>query len=206
MRKVLTVVFCAAICLALGSTGVLAGESCGAAKNIKSTSASAVNATSAKADCAGHPGGSVFGALGDDCTPEECAQWAEICKGYDGKCETVALSITGMTCGGCESNVTSSLADIEGVIKVLKVSHKAGAALVCIDPTKLTDKSVLTNAVAQKGFKADFYLANATTNVSAKSASSCAKSCTPAQMKACGAKAGGAKTADASEDKDSETN
>ncbi|MBU8932965.1 MAG: cation transporter [candidate division Zixibacteria bacterium] len=103
-----------------------------------------------------------------------------------------------MTCGGCESSVSGALSEIEGVIDVFKVSHQAGAAVVCYDPAKLTDKSLLTSAVTKKGFKAELFVANTTTQ--SKKAATCAKTCTPAQQKACGVK-----TADASKEKDSGT-
>lgn len=82
-------------------------------------------------------------------SPEECA------KMYDSKrnCTITQMSVKGMTCGGCEQSVTASLEAVPGVLKVIKVSHEDGIALVCCDPTKF-DGAAMTKAVADKGFEA----------------------------------------------------
>jgi copper chaperone CopZ len=63
------------------------------------------------------------------------------------------ISIKGMTCGGCENDVTAALTAVPGVIKVVSVSHKDGLAVVCTDKTKCESGS-LTKAVSAKGFEA----------------------------------------------------
>jgi copper chaperone len=92
------------------------------------------------------------------------AECAALCKelGADTKWEMRHISVTGMTCGGCESSVTTALTKTPGVLKVIKVDHKTGIALVAIDPTKSQD-AVLASAVVNSGFKAEIIPAVATT-------------------------------------------
>jgi len=78
---------------------------------------------------------------------------ARLCKG-DGKCEFTAISIKGMTCGGCEKSVSAALTEVPGVLKVLRVSYQDGLAEVCFDPNKTTGEA-LTTAVANTGYQAE---------------------------------------------------
>lgn len=82
-------------------------------------------------------------------SPEECAKMC----GSNPNCTITHMSVKGMTCGGCEQSVTASLETVPGVLKVIKVSHQDGIAVVCSDPTKF-DGAALTKAVADKGFEA----------------------------------------------------
>jgi copper chaperone CopZ len=79
---------------------------------------------------------------------------AEECKEFCGKYEIAKISVDGMTCGGCEGAVTAALGNVEGVVKVLKVDHKTGIAIVAVDVKKATNAN-MTNAVVAKGFKAE---------------------------------------------------
>jgi len=117
---------------------------------------------------------------------------------YEGKCETVHMSIDGMTCGSCENTLTAVLSGLEGVVKVHRISHKDGLAVICCDPTKIKGE-MLTKAVISKGYKAEIIPAVATLTGSGDAAkqvscvskdhASCAKTCGPKAAKACGAKA-----------------
>jgi copper chaperone CopZ len=51
--------------------------------------------------------------------------------------ETLQLTVTGMTCGGCESAVKRSLEQIDGVQEV-SASHNASLVGVVYDPEKVT--------------------------------------------------------------------
>jgi copper chaperone len=73
---------------------------------------------------------------------------------YKGKCEAISLNITGMTCDGCESSITTALMNQDGVIKVVSIDHKTGLATVCFDPTKVESDN-LAKLVTKKGYKAE---------------------------------------------------
>jgi copper chaperone CopZ len=89
----------------------------------------------------------------DKCLSELTAAHAKSCD-KDGKCELTAFAVTGMTCAGCEQTVSSTLASIEGVKKVVEVCHEAGLALCCVDGSKV-ESEALTRAIADKGYKAE---------------------------------------------------
>lgn len=82
-------------------------------------------------------------------SPEECAKLCD----SKSNCTITHMSIKGMTCGGCEQSVTASLSEVPGVLKVIKVDHESGMALVCCDPAKM-DGAAMIMAVADKGFEA----------------------------------------------------
>jgi copper chaperone len=64
--------------------------------------------------------------------------------------QTEILKVTGMTCGGCTSNVTRALQAIEGVDDV-KVSLSAGEATVQYDE-RATSTDQLKSAVTDAGY------------------------------------------------------
>jgi len=66
---------------------------------------------------------------------------------------TELLKVTGMTCGGCISNVTKALKAINGVGNV-KVSLSAGEATVQYDE-RLTSPDQLKSAVKGAGYGVD---------------------------------------------------
>lgn len=121
-------------------------------------------------------------------TPEECKK---MCADHE-NCGFTKISVKGMTCGGCESQVTSALSKVDGVNKVIKVDHKEGYALVCADPTKV-DKKVLTAAVINTGYQAEIIPAVARTDGPvAKTLTASGKA---GRSKTCGSKANfGSKT------------
>ena len=57
--------------------------------------------------------------------------------------ETLQLTVTGMTCGGCENAVMFSLRGIDGVEEV-KASHKASVVDVTFDEGKVTPSVIRT--------------------------------------------------------------
>ena len=67
--------------------------------------------------------------------------------------QTELLKVTGMTCGGCISNVTHALKAITGVGDV-KVSLSAGEATVQFDE-RLTSPDQLKSAVTGAGYGVD---------------------------------------------------
>lgn len=64
--------------------------------------------------------------------------------------QTEQLNITGMTCGGCTSNVTKALKAVNGVDDVV-VSLLTGQATVQYDE-KLTTAEQLKSAVIEAGY------------------------------------------------------
>lgn len=91
---------------------------------------------------------------------------------YKGKCETISMNITGMTCGGCESSITTELMKQEGVFKVVSIDHKSGQATVCFDPTKV-ESDKLAKLVTKKGYKAEVMAALATDEATAAHVKAC---------------------------------
>lgn len=192
MRRAMGIILIAAICLTFGFVQVQAGACCGSKAKTTSANASAsscggsdltVKLTSGSKACCD-------GAMSANCTPEECAEWSKMCEKYNGKCENRTISIKGMTCTGCENSVKAALIGVDGVLNVLKVSHTNEVAIVCVDPSKMTDNSSLITSVVNKGYKAEIIPAVATTITFTDALAvkaGCAMSCTPEQMKACGA-------------------
>jgi copper chaperone CopZ len=135
-----------------------------------------MTATKASADgkacCTAHGGKTAM-------SPEECAK---MCGYTGGKCEMINMSVKGMTCGGCETSVTTALEKVPGVVKVVSVSYKDGTAMVCVDPAKC-QKDGLTSAVSNKGYEAEIIPAVATTAAAAPG-----KVCDPNDKAACAAK------------------
>ena len=64
--------------------------------------------------------------------------------------EILQLTVTGMTCGGCESAVTRALQQVDGVDEVT-ASHAANLVGVTFDPDKVTP-AVLKEKIAQLGY------------------------------------------------------
>ncbi|MGR9051094.1 MAG: heavy-metal-associated domain-containing protein [Gammaproteobacteria bacterium] len=67
--------------------------------------------------------------------------------------ESVNFTVTGMKCGGCESNVTNKLMAIEGVLSV-SASHEDEEVAVEYDPDK-TNQDVLIDAITDAGFEVE---------------------------------------------------
>ena len=64
--------------------------------------------------------------------------------------ETLQLTVTGMTCGGCENAVRRALARIDGVEDVT-ASHQAGLVGVTFDAAKVT-QALLKERIEALGY------------------------------------------------------
>lgn len=64
--------------------------------------------------------------------------------------ESVSLTVTGMKCGGCETNVASKLKAIDGVLSV-SASSKDNEVNVEFDSGK-TSLDIITAAIVDAGF------------------------------------------------------
>ncbi len=64
--------------------------------------------------------------------------------------ESVSLTVTGMKCGGCETNVSTKLQAIDGVLSV-HASSKDNEVKVEFDADK-TSLGVITDAITDAGF------------------------------------------------------
>ena len=64
--------------------------------------------------------------------------------------ESISLDVTGMKCGGCESNVNTKLNTIDGVITVDAMS-KEKKVNVEFDPEK-TNVEIISEAIVEAGF------------------------------------------------------
>jgi len=64
--------------------------------------------------------------------------------------ESVELTVTGMKCGGCETNVKAKLNSIDGVLSV-EASSKEKKVSVEFEESK-TDLEAIKTAIAEAGF------------------------------------------------------
>ena len=64
--------------------------------------------------------------------------------------ESVSLAVSGMKCGGCESNVTTKLNTIDGVISV-EASSKENKVDVEFD-TSITNVETISQAITDAGY------------------------------------------------------
>ncbi|NOT83269.1 MAG: heavy-metal-associated domain-containing protein [Methylococcaceae bacterium] len=64
--------------------------------------------------------------------------------------ESVILNVTGMKCGGCETNVTLKLNALDGV-KSVKASHREKQVTVEFDADK-TSVAAITQAIIAAGY------------------------------------------------------
>ena len=55
--------------------------------------------------------------------------------------ETLTLTVTGMTCGGCENSVKRALGRLDGVGEI-SASHAERKVVVALDPAKVTAAQV----------------------------------------------------------------
>ena len=180
MKKLTLFGLSALLLIAFISSSALAGAGCGALK---------ASADKAKVvDCKVMSPEECLKLYG--ISPEECKK---MCADH-ANCGFTKMSVKGMTCGSCESQVTSALSKVEGVNKVIKVDHKEGFALVCCDPAKI-DNKMLTAAVINTGYQAEIIPAVAKTDSPiatpqittgmAGCSKSCAKTCGPKAKAAC---------------------
>ena len=142
---------------------------------------------------AGQSCGDVSAKLGNADAKKACSGDAKTAShdcNYEGKCETISFSVKGMTCAGCENGLTTALTGTDGVIKVMKVSHKENLAVLCFDPTKTKTES-LTKLIASKGYETSIIPAVATNAnaVQAGAKAGCSTMSKADCAKTCGAKA-----------------
>lgn len=64
--------------------------------------------------------------------------------------ETLQLTVTGMTCGGCESAVMRALSQMDGVEDV-SASHAANLVGVVYDPEKVT-RAMVKERIEELGY------------------------------------------------------
>lgn len=189
MKKLTLLGLSALLLVAFISSPALAGPGCSAHKISADKASGAQCQKMSPEDCL-----KLYGM-----TPEECKK---MCADHE-NCDLTKISVKGMTCGGCESQVTSALSKIDGVNKVIKVDHKEGYALVCADPTKV-DKKVLTAAVINTGYQAEIIPAVARIDgpdaktQTASGKAGCSMSDADKAKSGCGAKKGANKSADMS--------
>ena len=67
--------------------------------------------------------------------------------------QSIELTVTGMKCGGCETNVKNKLGALEGVISV-NASSKEKKVNVEYDAAK-TDPDAIKAAITEAGFSVD---------------------------------------------------
>jgi len=84
---------------------------------------------------------------------EFCSAILFNCNSRSGTMQTEHFKVTGMTCGGCSSNVTQALKAIAGVDDV-NVSLAAGEATVQYDERR-TSPNQLESAVKSAGYGVD---------------------------------------------------
>ncbi len=168
MKKIITLTLSllAVVALVVAPATSFAGEGCGKAK---------AKTADAKAHCSGEEAKACAGKLG--LSVEECKTLCAV-EGH----KFVSLSIEGMTCGACENSITTALQEIDGVMKVGKVSHKEGSAFAVINTADVR-ASELAKAVTKKGYKAEVVLASA--GAESKNASATAAGCGTMTKKAC---------------------
>jgi copper chaperone CopZ len=61
--------------------------------------------------------------------------------------DTLTLTVTGMTCGGCENAVKRALGRLDGVADVT-ASHLERKVVVTVDPAKVTAAQVRDKIIA----------------------------------------------------------
>jgi len=95
---------------------------------------------------------------------------------------TVAVyKVDGLTCGGCEINLTNAFEASEGVVMVPNVSYADGTAKVIYDPT-LTNPDALTKVISDAGYKGEIIPAVAVSNSSDGATASMKKGCSMGSM------------------------
>jgi copper chaperone len=181
LRKLLVMSLMLTAILAIAmAPAVVAGDGCPASK----VKGKADNVSEAAKHCTPEEVAACAKAAG--MSPEECAK---LC-GDNADCGFVVLSISGMTCGGCEKTIETALGEVEGVRKVIKVSHEDGKAWVCYEANKV-ETAVLANAVTKTGYKAEVIPAvakSADVGSIAGCSKACVKTCTTKEKAKCDTK------------------
>ncbi len=120
----------------------------------------------------------------------------------DGQSETfrfvsMDMSVSDMTCMGCENKVKAALGSIDGVVATKKVCSEADVASISFDPEVTTQEKIMAQLTEKTGYKVAVIESAAMDADAAKKACSaeckkacCAdgkgkKECTSAQKAAC---------------------
>ena len=153
MRK--AIFFGFAMVLGLILVGVQADVmACGASKTGDTKMG---NSNEVKATMAGSYSGGQCAAKGDVIkTAEKKADEVETMS----KFATAEFSVKGMTCGGCENQVKTTLMNIDGVDDVAKVCHVSEQAVIKYDPAKINPTD-LASAITKLGYKSEYKMASA---------------------------------------------
>lgn len=67
--------------------------------------------------------------------------------------ETIVLTVTGMKCGGCETNISDKLKTLDGILSV-SASHKDNKVEVEFDPSQ-TDIDEIEDTIIDAGFSVE---------------------------------------------------
>ncbi len=180
MKKIMTLTVAAFLLFAFIVAPTATYAQCAAGSHVKKADAAAVNATKT---CSAEDKAACSAKLG--LSAEDCEKYCR-----SDKYQMINMSIQGMTCTGCENSVSAKLAKVPGVVKVGKVSHKEGTAVVVIE-SDLAKSDALVTAVTSEGYKAEIIPAVATMQtVSDKvPAAGCSATKSASCSKTCGAKA-----------------
>ncbi len=100
---------------------------------------------------------------------------------------SATFNVSGMTCNGCVSKVTTALKNTDGVKSVDKVDYKTGTAMVTYDASDVSCPSKLAKVITDAGFAAEIVPAVAT-SADGKTMNVNAPGCSPADMAACAAR------------------
>jgi copper chaperone CopZ len=94
------------------------------------------------------------------------------------------ISIDGMTCGGCENSIKEALLKVDGVNRVISISHIDKNAIVCVDASKNSNEALI-KAVTDKGYSAEIIPAVAKSESSANPKKVNSKSCGSREKDSC---------------------
>lgn len=67
--------------------------------------------------------------------------------------EKIVLTVTGMKCGGCETNISDKLKTLDGILSV-SASHKDNKVEVEFDPSQ-TDIDEIEDTIIDAGFSVE---------------------------------------------------
>lgn len=67
--------------------------------------------------------------------------------------ETIVLTVTGMKCGGCETNISDKLKTLDGILSV-SASHKDNKVEVEFDPSQ-TGIDEIEDTIIDAGFSVE---------------------------------------------------
>ena len=110
----------------------------------------------------------VNAVMADAKTGAQCAAKDNVIKSADKavdeaenkvKFATAEFSVKGMTCGGCENQVKTTLMNMDGVNDVAKVCHVSEKAVIKYDPAK-TNPTDLASAITKLGYNSEYKMAS----------------------------------------------